>query len=262
MDRGSFCVLPARTNIFCALLCWLRGNGSIVMDGNHDSLPPNLADILSTLSRFAAPADQIQQQQSFHPLVDTNGHRHDQFKETTNLRPQPPSGPVIDPATITEWSTGLRCVSKIATQNPNFANAIKSMIVNQRKNEMDWYAKRQELKREQAQKGHSATELSSIMKSIGALPTQHSQQPRSDEEIKAELDTFDAKIYRAQMQMVAAMTAEMKALGVPFFGTETDLVLPDDTEHVQDNATKRITATELRTLQNRMISYLEDMYKE
>ncbi|KAG8626898.1 hypothetical protein KVT40_005843 [Elsinoe batatas] len=233
-----------------------------MMDGNHDSLPPNLADILSTLSKFATPADQIQQQQSVHPLVDTYGQRQDRFKETTPLRPQPSSGPVIDPATITEWSTGLRCVSKIATQNPNFANAIKSMIANQRKNEMDWYAKRQELKREQAQKGHSATELSSIMKSIGALPTQQSHQPRSDKELKAELDAFDAKIYRAQMQMVAAMTAEMKALGVPFFGIEANLVLPDSSERVQDNATKRITETELQNLQSRMISYLEDMYKE
>ena len=34
-------------------------------------------------------------------------------------------GFVIDPATITEWTAGLRCVNKIAVQNRDFAAAIK-----------------------------------------------------------------------------------------------------------------------------------------
>jgi hypothetical protein len=39
--------------------------------------------------------------------------------------------PMIDPAKITEWPMALRCVSKMATQNPNF----KIMI---RKVRVDW----------------------------------------------------------------------------------------------------------------------------
>jgi hypothetical protein len=34
---------------------------------------------------------------------------------------------IIDPATITEWSAGLRCVTKIAAQNPLFAEKIRGV---------------------------------------------------------------------------------------------------------------------------------------
>jgi hypothetical protein len=37
------------------------------------------------------------------------------------------STPLVDPATITEWKKGLRCVSKIATQNPDFAASIRKV---------------------------------------------------------------------------------------------------------------------------------------
>jgi hypothetical protein len=37
--------------------------------------------------------------------------------------------PLIDPATITEWSHGLRCVHKIATQNPYFKMAIRKASI-------------------------------------------------------------------------------------------------------------------------------------
>jgi hypothetical protein len=37
------------------------------------------------------------------------------------------SSPFIDPSTITEWKQGLRCVSKIASQNPDFAPAVRKV---------------------------------------------------------------------------------------------------------------------------------------
>jgi hypothetical protein len=37
------------------------------------------------------------------------------------------SSPLIDPATITEWKQGLRCVSKVAAQNPGFASAVRKV---------------------------------------------------------------------------------------------------------------------------------------
>lgn len=48
-----------------------------------------------------------------------------------NQTPNPPASqnrvsiPLIDPATITEWKQGLRCVSKIAAQNANFAQIVR-----------------------------------------------------------------------------------------------------------------------------------------
>jgi hypothetical protein len=35
--------------------------------------------------------------------------------------------PLIDPATILEWTQALRCVNKIAAQNPNLAPAVKGV---------------------------------------------------------------------------------------------------------------------------------------
>jgi hypothetical protein len=37
------------------------------------------------------------------------------------------STPTIDPATITEWKQGLRCVIKVAAQNPNFAASVRKV---------------------------------------------------------------------------------------------------------------------------------------
>ena len=39
------------------------------------------------------------------------------------------SSPLIDPSTITEWKQGLRCVSKIAVQNPEFAAAVRKVLL-------------------------------------------------------------------------------------------------------------------------------------
>jgi hypothetical protein len=41
--------------------------------------------------------------------------------------PQRQEHTIIDPATITEWSAGLRCVTKIAAQNPLFAEKIRGV---------------------------------------------------------------------------------------------------------------------------------------
>jgi hypothetical protein len=41
--------------------------------------------------------------------------------------PQQQEQTIIDPATITEWTAGLRCVTKIAAQNPLFAEKIRGV---------------------------------------------------------------------------------------------------------------------------------------
>lgn len=65
------------------------------------------------------------------------------------------------------------------------------------------------------------------------------------------------------------MTAELKALGVPFFGTNADRILPDeeDIEGVvtggeQPKWSPRVTKSELLALQRKILGFLEDMYKE
>ena len=48
-----------------------------------------------------------------------------QYVQPQPVQPQPPS--VIDPATITVWQDGLRCVTKIASQNKTFENSIRKV---------------------------------------------------------------------------------------------------------------------------------------
>lgn len=80
-----------------------------------------------------------------------------------------------------------------------------------------------------------------------------------DEELRA----YDQKVHQAQKHMNNAMTVELKALGVPFFGTSADKVVPDRIDGAETRpGSNCISYSELRDLQRRMISYLEDMYKD
>lgn len=90
----------------------------------------------------------------------------------------------------------------------------------------------------------------------------------SPEEIAKELAAFDMKVHKAQVQMVTEMTARLRSLGVPFFGTKTELVrvkgkLPDSAEERGPNPPKdgngTIDETELMELQRKMLALLEDL---
>lgn len=108
-----------------------------IMAQNTSSVPSDLASILATLSQFAAP---VQSYNTASDVVIQQDVRKDsdydpydayeppaleasrQLSESRTPQSQPS---VIDPATITEWSAGLRCVSKVAAQNRQFADTIK-----------------------------------------------------------------------------------------------------------------------------------------
>jgi Protein of unknown function (DUF2458) len=88
----------------------------------------------------------------------------------------------------------------------------------------------------------------------------------SPEELAKELETFDMKVYRAQTQMVKEMNTRLRSLGVPFFGTTTELVRmagKDGLEGRGVDGTKdgkgMINENELVQLQRRMLVILEDI---
>jgi hypothetical protein len=60
--------------------------------------------------------------------------------------------------------------------------------------------------------------------------------------------------------------AELKRLGVPFFGVSPSLIIANDlqqTHAARDPLSKAmITQEELLVLQRKMLQYLEDMYKD
>lgn len=88
----------------------------------------------------------------------------------------------------------------------------------------------------------------------------------SPEEMAEELKTFDMKVYKAQTQMVREMTVKLRSLGVPFFGTRSELVRVPGREGaggggpVDSNDGKgMIDEAELVTLQRKMLGILEDL---
>lgn len=126
----------------------------------NPAVPPELASILATLAQFA-PQQQPEQQspqpptitapttadprllrrqqaQSSHPpFPQTSSNQSNPYTpQAANFNPvqsqqrstpQPTEQTIIDPATITEWSAGLRCVTKIAAQNPLFGDKIRGV---------------------------------------------------------------------------------------------------------------------------------------
>lgn len=86
---------------------------------------PQTSPALPDVTDSGAPPGPVQFGPISQPLADRT--------EDPRLRPQSHSTataspkPVIDPATITTWKDGLRCVQKIAEQNKQFAASIRKV---------------------------------------------------------------------------------------------------------------------------------------
>lgn len=142
------------------------------------------------------------------------------------------------------------------------------MMDDQRKHEMQWYKDRLALKQLQASRTKTTSEVQSILSTLGHCSAQKPSK-QTEEEKHAELAAFDVKIYHAQVQMEQAMSAELKGLGVPFFGTKQELVLADDhaTAGRDPPETKpkwslKVTREDLLELRRRMVRHLEDLYRD
>jgi len=69
------------------------------------------------------------------------------------------------------------------------------------------------------------------------------------------------KVYKAQTQMVKEMNGRLRNLGVPFFGTKSELIRVGGKEEILDIKDKdgMIDEAELVELQRKMLSILEDL---
>ena len=107
---------------------------------------PDLTAILATLAQFAPPQDNSKGSHdtagdvATPPIVGAASREKSvprfipdmEKPKDPRLRPQSQTStaspkPMIDPATITTWQDGLRCVTKIAVQNAQFATCIKKV---------------------------------------------------------------------------------------------------------------------------------------
>ena len=111
------------------------------MSGTNET--PDLQSILATLARYANPHPRESSQNGQYDAIAPVNHHELSIPEHSLSGPQPsaenagdprlrPQGrstaspkPMIDPATITTWQEGVRCVAKIAQQNAQFAASIR-----------------------------------------------------------------------------------------------------------------------------------------
>ncbi|POS88090.1 hypothetical protein EPUL_000334 [Erysiphe pulchra] len=97
-----------------------------------------------------------------------------------------------------------------------------------------------------------------LLKAVGGVVS--TLQPETNiKSTERELQTFDLKVYKAQMQMVREMNAKLRSLGVPFFGTRSDLVRPAAKKAEKVKGVKEIDEVDLVKLQRRMLEFLEDL---
>ncbi|RMZ71694.1 ATP synthase subunit beta [Pyrenophora seminiperda CCB06] len=257
-----------------------------------ENIPQNLdlAQILATLASL--PQSEAQpsqdQQQPFNPSDGGQGYQtfqqqynpaqvnfHQQLADprlagrpTQHRHPAPKpqervSSPVIDPSTITEWKQGLRCMSKIAAQNPEFAPTVRKLMKDQELAVKSWEAGRKNLIEEQKIKRENERTHRAALSLPGLLSTPPLRTPECE---KKELDEYDAKVYRASKAMVDSQTSSLKVLGVPFFGVKTYLVSGStydpakiaDPQSVPTSA--KITKEQLLELQRRMLNHLMELY--
>lgn len=286
---ADFAELPHRVHSLTPNIARL-----VAMEQHNDSQAPDLATVLRNLAALAPPPSQpaaaspLDQSQlsSISQTLSNAGHNvapiplanHQQSADprlaarsqrpasqnypnvsttpptssTLPPAPQTSAPAAIDPATITEWAQGLRCVTKIAARNPSFKPIIQKvcyyfsleshcsaitedlqMIADQHEHELIWWGGRKAL--------------------MNQSPT--------EEQLKA----YDKKVYRAQVEMNAVMSGQLKGLGVPFFGVKPHLIADSESAASSRSVSAskaKLTQNELLKLQRRMVEYLEDMYKD
>jgi hypothetical protein len=133
----------------------------------------------------------------------------------------------VEAGVILQWASALRHVSRMGGSGSELEITVRKMIESQRANEESWW------------KGHERLKI-------------EIEKRNGDEE---DLQIYEAKVYKAQLDMYYHMEAQLRSLGVPFFGVPQNLIV--ETSEEQDG---KITRQALRTLQLKMIEYLEDMY--
>ncbi|KAF1932985.1 uncharacterized protein M421DRAFT_53328 [Didymella exigua CBS 183.55] len=235
----------------------------------NNALPANmdLDAILRTLASLPKPEDQQGQPQPqdtylLQQHITADPRLAGRSSQSQSIpKPQVRSATLlIDPATIIDWKQGLRCVSKIAAQNPQFSVSVQKLIKDQEGNVRQWEAGRkrlieeQVLKKENEQTHRAALSLPGLLDNTPVLRTTECEQE--------ELRQYEAKVYRASKAMVESQSSSLKVLGVPFFGVRQHLLASDDEELStgSDGNPTKVTQNQVLELQRKMLTHLLDLY--
>ncbi|GES63034.1 hypothetical protein ATEIFO6365_0002072400 [Aspergillus terreus] len=219
----------------------------------------DLNSVLQTLSAFSHQQSQSQPQSQYQPSPteppkDTNINDDSLTPPSSQSLPRPrPTPPQSqshsqpqDTSSITTWPAALQHVMRAMSQNEDLQRRIRRLIQRQHDHERQWWQGREALCAKQRARGEKKKELDAVLRSVGA-PVDDSQVSTAEED-KAELQNYDAKVYRASRQMADAMAAELRALRIPFFTVKP--------------GAGGLTAEALATLQRRMLELLQDLCGE
>ncbi|KAB8302059.1 hypothetical protein EYC80_005510 [Monilinia laxa] len=246
---------------------------------SSENQTPDLASVMKILAGLSQAKDQ-QHAQPASQTISTQAPDVRSHGSATQQQqwPQPAmhyqSGPsqvvnnqkLVDPATIIDWSAGLRCVMKTVAKHDHVLQEIRKMIKVQHEHEEQWWRGREALIEKQAARKEGQRKLEEVLKAVGGA-TSSGASNTSPEELARELETFDMKVYKAQTQMVREMNGKLRNLGVPFFGTKSELVRVSgrsDTANGRganptEGGKSVIDEEDLVELQRKMLNILEDL---
>jgi hypothetical protein len=111
---------------------------SIMSSSNNEYEPQNLASILAALASLTPQSQQGQQPTQGAPPLPYSGQpvqpvqqAWQQVQQAPQAVPSPKSAPIngakviIDPATIIDWPTGLKCVMRTVVKHENMLQDIR-----------------------------------------------------------------------------------------------------------------------------------------
>ncbi|KAJ5180474.1 hypothetical protein N7492_003684 [Penicillium capsulatum] len=232
----------------------------------------DLESVLKTLSSLA-PQSNSNLTKSAGPSGGTrSAESNTNFSHSPRQVPpntsKPASTPTVDPSTITTWSAALRHVMRTIGQDEEIQLRIRGLIRSQHNHERQWWKGREALVQKQQARGEKKKELDAVLSSIGA-PVD-SKDASSVQEDRAEIQNYDAKVYRASVQMAEALTAELRGLRVPFFVLQRSMIkdssvaegISSKSDGTHLDVGPKLTRLELVDLQRRMLELLQDLCKE
>ncbi len=178
----------------------------------------------------------------------------------TDPRRRPaPAAP--DSSAITTWAAGQKYVIDHVYRNQTSAAKTRQLIKNQHSQERQWWTERECLVAKHMGRAEKEKQVATMLKSMGSLVPVKATTPVNTEEEAAELQKCDKKIHAAMTKMVADIDRELRAIGIPFYSIQHDLVILEEGKDTKSRS-GRLDKGELRELQKRMVQLLEELFNE
>ena len=170
-----------------------------------------------------------------------------------------PAPSVPDASAITTWPAALKHVTKHLANNPAVAARIRKLISNQHDNEQQWWKIREGIVTRQNSRPGTSAQVSALLLSLGGTDSASSgsDDPAANQ---AELDVYDMKVYKSLLAMAADFDRQLRASGVPFFAIKHELVILEEGREKAGVVKGRLDKGELKELQRRMLTFLEELF--